>query len=191
MLVDLVLKLFYKDFVQEMSIEQSARPLTELRIAAAAKPRPKPPAVLSTELSPRLVLPARPARSRFYCSARAAAQLYSHFAVCWKAEQALLCCYWVLNTTARSAPIRIYFPGRVEKFLRPIIDLDGRLWDWRYKMRKSGSPRSLESLHGFCPAKKTSLHSSTVKRSSSSVFVLLFSRENVAGSGSFGWLLSI
>ena len=80
MLVDLVLKLFYKDFVQEMSIEQSARPLTELRIAA--KPRPKPPAVLSTELSPRLVLPARPARSRFYCSARAAAQLYSHFAVC-------------------------------------------------------------------------------------------------------------
>ena len=151
MLVDLVLKLFYKDFVQEMSIEQSARPLTELRIAAAAKPRPKPPAVLSTELSPRLVLPARPARSRFYCSARAAAQLYSHFAVCWKAEQALLC-YWVLNTTARSAPIRIYFPGRVEKFLRPIIDLDGRLWDWRDKLRKSGSTRSLESHHGFCTA---------------------------------------
>ena len=100
MLVDLVLKLFYKDFVQEMSIEQSARPLTELRIAAAAAAlkRPKPPAVLSRSLVRALFCRPDPTKAgaaapRFclYCSAAGShCKLLSHFAVCWKAEALLL-----------------------------------------------------------------------------------------------------
>lgn len=52
-----------------------------------------------------------------------------------------------------SAPELFFRQGSEnKKFLRQIIDLDGRLQDWRYKMRRVLSQRKNVSHNGFCPA---------------------------------------
>ena len=52
-----------------------------------------------------------------------------------------------------SAPELFFRQGSEnKKFLRQIIDLDGRLQDWRYKMRRVLSQRKNVSHNRFCPA---------------------------------------
>ena len=52
-----------------------------------------------------------------------------------------------------SAPELFFRQGSEnKKFLRQIIDLDGRLQDWRYKMRRVLSQRKKVSHNRFCPA---------------------------------------
>ena len=52
-----------------------------------------------------------------------------------------------------SAPELFFRQGSEnKKLLRQIIDLDGRLQDWRYKMRRVLSQRKNVSHNEFCPA---------------------------------------